>query len=770
MEKANGNEGLFGSVKLRSATPDDKPFLLSLFAASRSDELALMNVGEDQKQRFIAMQFEAQSRQYAAAYPDAENSIILSQVGPIGRLLLDRGTQEFTLVDVALLPAYRGFGIGTALIHSISTEAAATGKSIRLHVLASSAAKRLYERLGFSPVGGDAYLEMIRVPPVSTVLNGDDTPNSNFSDRTVNSMISYRLSPYVSFVENRLIPGVIQHGVSHRLTGEVLEPGDRIRSLLLTMQTGTLLSLSDENLNSLGEEGTQLQQLIQNDCLIPDGYDPLARFMNYYVARPIQNPSLVYRADDGELRIVRTSLAQQMFSPKAGESPEIIEEPISPTAAAVFKIADGTRTLQEILITLGESNSEKISADFRQTLDFLTNQERQMIKFTSRREDLENPYSPVNIVPRTLYHSARWDHPAKGTAEPVIDFHMEGIADASWEFDLIEPTVNHSFRFPSEALGGLDYGSRFAGSTLRAEVVPLLGQKQQLEVLEVGGGTGTFARSFVHQSQQLKAEGLSKVDLNYHILDLSPELMQNQRKLLSHFMPEDQHFHQDATKFNLPDKTFDLIISNEVIADFPMAEVKRVAQDLAADADSSVIRWEGSGTHYLEKYGLETREAPNSFLLNAGAFEFIERCFEHIVPGGTLLVSEYGSPFRYSSQAFQLSHEEFSIHFGHLAACAARVGFNCGLMTLKDFLGIDDSVPALTGQQEHFLILNYVLGKYGLSLPYAVISKTEFEKQFQAVVEQIELCGFSFLPISGGYHFGPKIDEFMILIMNKPLT
>jgi hypothetical protein len=34
--------------------------------------------------------------------------------------------------------------------------------------LTSSAAKRLYERLGFSRIGGDAaYLEMMWVPPVS---------------------------------------------------------------------------------------------------------------------------------------------------------------------------------------------------------------------------------------------------------------------------------------------------------------------------------------------------------------------------------------------------------------------------------------------------------------------------------------------------------------------------------------------------------------------------------------------------------------------------
>ncbi len=583
-------------------------------------------------------------------------------------------------------------------------------------------------------------------------------------------MVSYRLSPYISFVENRLTPGVTQYGVSHRLTGEVLEPGEKIRSLLLGLQTGNSISLSDENLNSFGEEGRQLQQLIENDFLIPAASDPLLRLMNHWVARPIQNPALIYRSDDGSNWMVRTSMIHQMFSPKSGESPEIIEEVISPLAAAIFRLADGTKTLQEIFTSLTGINDERIpvASEFRKTLDFLTDRERQAIKFTTRREDLENPYLPVNIVPRTLYHSSRWVQPSDGVSEPVIDFHLDGIENATWEFDLIEPTVNHSFRFPGEALGGLDYGSRFAISTLRREVVPLLGRKNQLEVLEVGGGTGTFARSFLQQSQKLKDETSGHVELNYHILDLSPALMQNQRELLSQLMPADRHFHQDATKFNIPGKAFDLIISNEVIADFPMAAVQRVGVAVPGEDNQSIRRWQGPGVPYLEKYGLDTSDAPDYFLLNGGAFDFIERCFEHLVPGGALLVSEYGSTYQYPTQAFQLSHEEFSIHFGHLAACAARVGFDCRLLTLKDFLAMDDSVPVLAGQQEHFLILNYILKKQGLSLPSAVISQAEFEKQFQSVVDEIELCGFSFLPVSKGFHFGPPVGEFMILIMTKP--
>jgi phospholipid N-methyltransferase len=284
-----------------------------------------------------------------------------------------------------------------------------------------------------------------------------------------------------------------------------------------------------------------------------------------------------------------------------------------------------------------------------------------------------------------------------------------------------------------------------------------------LEVLEVGGGTGTFARSFIEQSQSL-AEG---VDLNYHILDLSPTLMESQRKLLSQMLPASSYFHQNATRFSLPGRRFDLIIANEVIADFPMAVVQRRFSDEAI-ADNSA-EWQGTGAHYLEKYGLAIDNAPDSFWVSAGAFDFIERCFEHLSPGGAVLVSEYGAAQQYPIQAYHLNHEEFSVHFGHLAACAASVGFDCRLLTLKEFLALDDRVLVLSGREEHFLTLNHVFKKHGMSLPYAVISKKEFEKRFQTIVERIELTGFSFSPISNGYHFGPKIDDFMILIMTKPL-
>jgi len=588
-------------------------------------------------------------------------------------------------------------------------------------------------------------------------------------------MTSFKLSPYVNFIENRLFPGVIQHAVFHRLSGEVLEPGERVRSFLLAVQMGNRISLSEENLLSFGADGYQLKKLIEQEFLIPDGYDPLAPFLKQYVTRPIQNPAISYRSPEGEQRLVRLTMVQHLFSPRKNELPEIIEETMSETAAAIFAMADGSQTLQEIYRDTNGSREILADAPFQEALEFLTSQERQLIKFTPHREDLEHPYKPVNIVPRNLYHSSRWNPQSNSSSEPVVDFHLSGIEDAGWEFDLIEPTVNHSFRFPSDSLGGFDYGSRFAVSTLRPEVIPSLGHSDRVEILEIGGGTGTFAQSFLEQAQRLGEGVLSGIDLNYHILDISPALMDSQRKLLSPLLPASRYFHQDATKFSIPNHRFDLIIANEVIADFPMALVQRRfsdngGSDRGAATGYNPQEWQGAGTRYLEKYGLATDNAPDKFLVSAGAFEFIERCFQHLAPGGSLLVSEYGTAEQYPLQAYQLNHEEFSVHFGHLSACAARVGFSCTLLTLKEFLAFDDRVLVLNGRQEHLLTLNHVLKKHGLSLPYAVISRKEFEERCQATVEQIELNGFSFSPLSKGYHFGPKIDDFMILIMTKPLA
>ncbi len=569
-------------------------------------------------------------------------------------------------------------------------------------------------------------------------------------------MNSYQLNPYVHVVENCIFPDTIQYGVFHQCTGEVLEPAASVRSLLFALRLGSPFSFADSDLDGMGEAGQQIRHLIEKEFLIVAGHDPLASFLDQYAQRPRQNPAVSYRSATSEVLLVRTSMAQRIFSPAPDELPRVIEETLDPYAAALFLAADGTRTLAEIYASLSPEAGVGPLANrkFREAVEFLTRPARQLIKFTRDLSDLDDPYSPCNIVPRNMYLSRK---AAPNGAEGVIDFHLLGIDNASWEFDFVEPTINHGFRFPSEALGGLDFGGRFCVSTLRPDVLPRLGESDRLEVLEVGGGTGTFARSFIAQAN--RTSGLS---LNYHILDLSPVLMESQSEQLAGLSRPLQHFQQDATEFDLPGRNFDLIISNEVIADFPVAPVNRIRNDIGS------CKWDGPGVSYLEKYDLAAEDAPDSFLINIGALRFLERAWEHLAPGGTFIVTEYGSESAYPVQAYHLNHEEFSIHFGHLQKCAQRIGFKSRLLTLRDFLEIDDQIFVLDGQEEQILCLNHVFGKYGRPLPFALITEREFRARYGQLGEELGLTGVTFSPLVNGFHFGPRLEQFMVLVMNKP--
>ena len=153
----NEKDNLF----LREATPEDEPFLLEVYASTRIEELEGLGWNDDQKRAFITMQFHARER----SYPRVDSRIIVLNGRRIGRIMIDRSEAGILLRDIALLTEYRNAGIGSRLIRDLMNEAMLAGKPIQLHVVASSPAVRLYERLGFCRSGPEeAYLEMKWVP------------------------------------------------------------------------------------------------------------------------------------------------------------------------------------------------------------------------------------------------------------------------------------------------------------------------------------------------------------------------------------------------------------------------------------------------------------------------------------------------------------------------------------------------------------------------------------------------------------------------------
>jgi ribosomal protein S18 acetylase RimI-like enzyme len=153
-------------VRLRPARASDRALLFEVYASTRAEELAVVPWPEPTKQAFLAQQFEAQDVHYRRHYPDASFEVIEVDGEPAGRLYVDRLDEEIRIIDIALLPRFRGRGIGAALLRELIDEAAGAGKRLSIHVERENRARALYERLGFTVVADDGgvYVLMERPP------------------------------------------------------------------------------------------------------------------------------------------------------------------------------------------------------------------------------------------------------------------------------------------------------------------------------------------------------------------------------------------------------------------------------------------------------------------------------------------------------------------------------------------------------------------------------------------------------------------------------
>lgn len=138
-----------GTITLRPVQPDDLEFLYRVYASTRQEELAPVDWSGEEKEGFLRMQFTAQHAYYQEHYADGQFLVVLVEGEPAGRLYVARWPEEIRLIDIALLPEYRGKGIGTGLLRDLFAEAEAAGKSVTIHVERFNPALRLYERLGF---------------------------------------------------------------------------------------------------------------------------------------------------------------------------------------------------------------------------------------------------------------------------------------------------------------------------------------------------------------------------------------------------------------------------------------------------------------------------------------------------------------------------------------------------------------------------------------------------------------------------------------------
>ncbi|MES2098168.1 MAG: GNAT family N-acetyltransferase [Pseudomonadota bacterium] len=127
-------------------------FIEMLYFSTRAEEVALTGWSEHQCRSFLTQQHRAQHYHYQTHYPAAQWLIVERDGERIGRLYLDEERDRVLIIDISLLPASRGEGIGEALLRDTLKWAGSTGCAVSIHVEKSNRARHLYDRLGFGLV------------------------------------------------------------------------------------------------------------------------------------------------------------------------------------------------------------------------------------------------------------------------------------------------------------------------------------------------------------------------------------------------------------------------------------------------------------------------------------------------------------------------------------------------------------------------------------------------------------------------------------------
>lgn len=151
-------------VSVRPSQEADEDFHRALFFSVRAPEFMVAGWPEAVLRDFLAGQSQLQRRHYANVYSGALTQIVTHDGTPIGRLILYATPGDIRVVDISLLPDWRGGGLGSALLEAVETQAVAARVSVSLSVDLHNPARRLYLRRGFVPVSDDGMAQEMRLP------------------------------------------------------------------------------------------------------------------------------------------------------------------------------------------------------------------------------------------------------------------------------------------------------------------------------------------------------------------------------------------------------------------------------------------------------------------------------------------------------------------------------------------------------------------------------------------------------------------------------
>jgi len=144
---------------------------------------------------------------------------------------------------------------------------------------------------------------------------------------------------------------------------------------------------------------------------------------------------------------------------------------------------------------------------------------------------------------------------------------------------------------------------------------------------------------------------------------------------------------------------------------------------------------------------------------NSGLLRLVSDAASALVPGGVLIVADYGDP--------KADATPQSVGFGDLQRQAAQCGLGARVVPLAEVLNLDVNVQALSTTRASLPALQALFAAHGLSLPRRAWLRSEVEKLAEGKLDLSTVHGLQWAPLSERA-LGLSPRQFWALVATKP--
>lgn len=334
------------------------------------------------------------------------------------------------------------------------------------------------------------------------------------------------------------------------------------------------------------------------------------------------------------------------------------------------------------------------------------------------------------------------------------NFHERELDDAQKQFDDVETTISHAFREPHPALSARSYGEAFCDWLIATNKLHI-----NCRVLEVGCGLGLFARAILDRVKDRHPDIYRS--LNYTLFDLSPELQSFQMLNCAPHSNVAKFISGNIETYDFSKDTYDLVISNEVIADLDIAVVnlnKGRPNQFETEADQLVQEYR------LDCVPIQLGENQVA-IINFGAIKMIEKISRCLERSAHIVITEYRSDALSPKIVKFENHHEFTIHFGHLMQVAKRLGLGTQRYSMGEIFKFDPECETITMESLRTLREKLVPGCGLQTLPMLAYTS---ENLREVLGESFDKIGnMKFLPLDHPNSFSPFRFDLLELTRDK---